>query len=106
MILEFMYLTSKTGVDLLLLKNPSLNQIIIKKTITIGPNTSLLHAREILLRHNLKRLVVINSKKIPVGIIYQEDRPTGEDEFSKIGKRALVEIPIKRNLDKMMDNFV
>jgi len=73
MILEFMYLTSKTGVDLLLLKNPSLNQIIIKKTITIGPNTSLLHAREILLRHNLKRLVIIDSKKYPVGIITEKD---------------------------------
>ncbi|MDH3617816.1 MAG: CBS domain-containing protein [Nitrosopumilus sp.] len=68
-----MYLTSKTGVDLLLLKNPSLNQIIIKKTITIGPNTSLLHAREILLRHNLKRLVIIDSKKYPVGIITEKD---------------------------------
>jgi CBS domain-containing protein len=68
-----MYLTSKTGVDLLLLKNPSLNQIIIKKTITIGPNTSLLHAREILLRHNLKRLVIINSKKYPLGIITEKD---------------------------------
>jgi CBS domain-containing protein len=68
-----MYLTSKTGVDLLLLKNPSLNQIIIKKTITIGPNTSLLHAREILLRHNLKRLVIIDSKKYPLGIITEKD---------------------------------
>lgn len=68
-----MYLTSKTGVDLLLLKNPSLNQIIIKKIITIGPNTSLLHAREILLRHNLKRLVIIDSKKYPLGIITEKD---------------------------------
>ncbi len=57
----------------MLLKNASLNQIIIKKTITISPNTSLLEARGILLRHNLKRLVVINSKKIPVGIITEKD---------------------------------
>jgi len=72
-ILEFIYLTTKTGVELLLLKNTSLNQIIIKRTITISPNTSLLDAREILLRHNLKRLVVINAKKCPVGIITEKD---------------------------------
>ena len=68
-----MYLTNKTGVDLLLLKNTSLNQIIIKKTITINPNITLLDAREILLRHNLKRLVVINSKKCPIGVITEKD---------------------------------
>jgi len=68
-----MYLTNKTGVDLLLLKNTSLNQIIIKKTITINPNTTLLDAREILFRHNLKRLVVINSKKCPIGVITEKD---------------------------------
>jgi CBS domain-containing protein len=73
LILEFIYLTTKTGVELLLLKNTSLNQIIIKRTITISPNTSLLDAREILLRHNLKRLVVINAKKCPVGIITEKD---------------------------------
>jgi CBS domain-containing protein len=72
-ILEFIYLTTKTRVELLLLKNTSLNQIIIKRTITVSPNTSLLDAREILLRHNLKRLVVINAKKCPVGIITEKD---------------------------------
>ena len=68
-----MYLTTKTGVELMLLRNTSLNQIIIKRTITINPNSSLLDAREILLRHNLKRLVVINSKKYPIGIITEKD---------------------------------
>ena len=57
----------------MLLKNADLNQVIIKKTITTSPNTSLLDAREILLRHNLKRLVVIDSKKRPVGIITEKD---------------------------------
>ena len=56
----------------MLLKNVDLNQII-KKTITTSPNTSLLEARGILLRHNLKRLVVVNSKKRPVGIITEKD---------------------------------
>lgn len=57
----------------MLLKNADLNQIIIKKSITLSPNTSLLDAREILLRHNLKRLVVIDSKNRPVGIITEKD---------------------------------
>ena len=55
------------------LKNANLNQIIIKRTITIQPNTSLLDAREILLRHNLKRLVIVDSKNKPVGIITEKD---------------------------------
>ena len=55
------------------LKNADLNQIIIKRTITIQSNTSLLDAREILLRHNLKRLVVVDSKNKPVGIITEKD---------------------------------
>ncbi len=54
------------------LKNTDLNKII-KRTITINPNASILDAREILLRHNLKRLVVIDSKKCPIGIITEKD---------------------------------
>ncbi len=73
MIFEFIYLTQKAEDGILLLKKAELNQIIIKKTITISPNTTLLEAREILLRHNLKRLVVINSKNCPVGIITEKD---------------------------------
>jgi len=56
----------------MLLKNTDLNKII-KRTITISPNASILDAREILLRHNLKRLVVIDSKKCPIGIITEKD---------------------------------
>lgn len=73
MIFEFIYLTQKAEDGILLLKKAELNQIIIKKTITISPNTTLLEAREVLLRHNLKRLVVINSKNCPVGIITEKD---------------------------------
>jgi len=73
LIFEFIYLTQKAEDGILLLKKAELNQIIIKKTITISPNTTLLEAREILLRHNLKRLVVINSKNCPVGIITEKD---------------------------------
>jgi len=57
----------------LLLKNVDLNKIMIKRTITINPNASILDARQVLFRHNLKRLVVIDSKKHPVGIITEKD---------------------------------
>jgi len=57
----------------MLLKNADLNKIIIKRTITISPNASILDAREVILRHNLKRLVVTDSKKHPVGIITEKD---------------------------------
>ena len=57
----------------MLLKNADLNKIMIKRTITISPNSSLLDAREILLRHNLKRLIVIDSKKHPLGMITEKD---------------------------------
>jgi len=73
LIFEFIYLTQKAEDGVLLLKKAEINQIIIKKTITISPNTTLLEAREVLLRHNLKRLVVINSKNCPVGIITEKD---------------------------------
>jgi CBS domain-containing protein len=73
LIFEFIYLTQKAEDGVLLLKKAELNQIIIKKTITITPNTTLLEAREVLLRHNLKRLVVVNSKNCPVGIITEKD---------------------------------
>lgn len=44
-----------------------------KKVITILPDTTLLEAREIILRHKIKRLVVTNSKKVPVGILTEKD---------------------------------
>ena len=57
----------------MLLKNADLNQVMIKRVITITPNTSLLEARDVLLRHKLKRLVVLDSKKHPVGLITEKD---------------------------------
>ncbi|MBI3254478.1 MAG: CBS domain-containing protein, partial [Nitrosarchaeum sp.] len=56
----------------MLLKKADLDKII-KRAITISPNASLLDAREVLLRNNLKRLVVTDSKKHPVGIITEKD---------------------------------
>lgn len=58
---------------MLILKNPNLNQIMISRIITVSPNTSLLEAREIILKHNLKRLVVVDPNEKPVGIITEKD---------------------------------
>ena len=68
-----MYLTRKQAFSVLLLKNADLNQIMIKRTVTVTPNTSLLDARDVLLRHKLKRLIVMDSKNHPVGIITEKD---------------------------------
>lgn len=57
----------------MLLKSPDLNQVMIKKLISVTPNTTLLEARDILLRHKLKRLVVLDPQKKPVGIITEKD---------------------------------
>lgn len=46
---------------------------MIRRTVSVTPNTSLLEAREILLKHKLKRLVVLDPKKKPVGIITEKD---------------------------------
>lgn len=48
-----------------------MNQII-KKTIFVKPETSLLEAREILLRHKVSRLIASQNDK-PVGIITEKD---------------------------------
>jgi CBS domain-containing protein len=53
------------------LKNASLNQII-KNTITVLPKTTLLDARQILLRHRIGRLIVLQNEK-PVGVITEKD---------------------------------
>ena len=55
------------------LKNADLNQLIVKRTVTISPESSLLDARNMLLRYNLKRLVVADSNNVPVGIITEKD---------------------------------
>lgn len=57
----------------MIIRNPSLLQVLIKEVVSVTPGTSLLKAREILLNHNLKRLVVLDSKKRPVGIITEKD---------------------------------
>lgn len=59
--------------DLLIIKNPDINQIMVKRSVTVKPSTTLLEARDILFRHKIRRLVVLNEKEKPVGIITEKD---------------------------------
>ena len=45
---------------------------LIKKPITVGPNTTLLKTREILLENKIKRVIIVDKKK-PIGVITEKD---------------------------------
>ena len=45
---------------------------IIKKSITITPNSSILDVRDVLLKHKIGRVIVVLNKK-PIGIITEKD---------------------------------
>ncbi|HSD04969.1 MAG TPA: CBS domain-containing protein, partial [Nitrosopumilaceae archaeon] len=89
------------------LKDSSLNQII-KKTIVISPETSLLDARAILLRHKISRLIVARNNK-PVGIITEKDlvraiyylagKPLEAIRVSEFMSRDLVSITERGTID-------
>lgn len=88
------------------LKNTSLNQII-KKTIVVSPETPLLEARAILLRHRISRLIVSRNDK-PVGIITEKDivgaiyylagKPLEAIRVSEFMSRKLVSITEKDSI--------
>ncbi len=59
--------------NLLIIKNPDINQVMVKRSITVKPSTTLLEARDVLFRHKIRRLVVLNEKEKPVGIITEKD---------------------------------
>ena len=77
---------------------------IIKNPITIPPNTSILDARDILLRHRIGRLVIELAKK-PVGIITEKDIAKSVSIFSKkpLGKIMVKEI-MKKSLITAFDD--
>lgn len=54
------------------LRNSSLDQII-RNSITVTQNMTLLEAREVLLKHRVGRLPVLDSNKKPVGMITEKD---------------------------------
>ena len=53
------------------IKNSKLSELI-KKPITVSPNTTLMKTREILLKNKIKRVIVTDKRK-PVGIITEKD---------------------------------
>ena len=57
----------------MLLKKAGLNDVIVKRPITVKPTTSLLEARDILFKHKIRRLIVLGAKNKPVGIITEKD---------------------------------
>lgn len=59
--------------DLLIIKNPDISKVMVKRSVTVKPSTTLLEARDILFRHKIRRLVVLNEKEKPVGIITEKD---------------------------------
>ncbi len=69
---------------------------IVKTPITIPPNTSILDARDILLRHQIGRLIIEFDKK-PVGIITEKDIAKSVSIFSRkpIGKILVMDIMSK-----------
>jgi len=57
----------------MLLKKSGLNEVIVKRSITVKPTTPLLEARDILFKHKIRRLIVLDEKEKPVGIITEKD---------------------------------
>jgi len=80
---------------------------IIKTPITIPPNTSILDARDILLRHRIGRLVIEFGKK-PIGIITEKDIAKSVSIFNKkpIGKITVREIMRKSLITIFEDSTI
>lgn len=80
---------------------------IIKTPITIPPNTSILDARDILLRHRIGRLVIEFGKK-PVGIITEKDIAKSVSIFSRkpIGKILVSDIMSKDLVTVHLDSSI
>src|SRR3990172_7637697 len=57
----------------MLLRKAGLNEVIVKRSITVKPTTTLLEARDILFKHKIRRLIVLGAKDKPVGIITEKD---------------------------------
>jgi len=57
----------------MLIKNPGLRSALIKKAITITPQTGILDAIEVIQKYKIGRLVVIDRTRKPVGIITEKD---------------------------------
>lgn len=63
-------------------ENPVLLTSILKKAITVIPKTSVVAARDLLLRYGIKRLVVVKNTNKPVGIITEKDLTRATSVFT------------------------
>jgi CBS domain-containing protein len=82
------------------LKNTRLEQIIIKKPITITPDTSLVDARKIILEHKISRLIVVKKSKgvkIPIGIITEKDLAK---TFYNLGNKSVKSVKTSHFMSK------
>lgn len=77
------------------LKNSSLD-IVIRKPITVTQDMTFLEAREVLLKHHVGRLPVLDGKK-PVGIITEKDFVRA---IYKIGQKTIDKILVKDFMSK------
>ena len=68
----------------MLLKKAGLSEVIVKRSITVKPTTSLLEARDILFKHKIRRLIVLGAKNKPVGIITEKD--VAKTVYALVGK--------------------
>jgi CBS domain-containing protein len=78
------------------LKNASLEQVI-KNSITVPQNMTLLEARDVLLKHRVGRLPVLDANKKPVGIITEKDFVRA---IYKLGGRSIDKILVRDFMSK------
>ncbi len=71
-------------------KNSKLSELI-KKSITVGPNTTLTKTREILLDKKIKRVIVVDKRK-PIGVITEKDIAK---KIYKLGSRPINSVKAK-----------
>lgn len=78
------------------LKNASLDQVI-KNSITVPQNMTLLEARDVLLKHRVGRLPVLDANKKPVGIITEKDFVRA---IYKLGGKSIDKILVRDFMSK------
>ena len=83
----------------MLLKNAELSQVLVKRSISVKPTTSLLEAREIMFRHKIKRLVVLGPKEKPEGIITEKDVAR---TVYNIGNKSIKSVKVKDFMSKKL----
>jgi CBS domain-containing protein len=72
------------------IKNSKLSGLI-KKSITVGPNTTLMKTRAILLDSKIKRVIVVDKRK-PIGVITERDIAI---KIYKLGSRPIKSVKAK-----------